>query len=94
MCFAAWHVCMQVAEQAAAKKEQAPDPDMLSQEMLCKYITFAKQNCRPQLANADYEKISQVFLLSHNLMRVVCPQQVQQRRQSTPHLLFILDVNP
>ncbi|KAL0036084.1 hypothetical protein WJX79_002039 [Trebouxia sp. C0005] len=49
------------AEEAAAQEETAPDPSMLSQEMLRKYITFAKQNCHPKLANADYEKISQVY---------------------------------
>ena len=53
---------MQKAEEAAAQEETAPDPSMLSQEMLRKYITFAKQNCHPNLANADYEKISQVSL--------------------------------
>jgi DNA replicative helicase MCM subunit Mcm2 (Cdc46/Mcm family) len=53
-------LCMQQAEEAAAQEEAAPDPSMLSQEMLRKYITFAKQNCHPKLANADYEKISQV----------------------------------
>ncbi len=55
-------LCMQKAEEAAAQEETAPDPSMLSQEMLRKYITFAKQNCHPKLANADYEKISQVGL--------------------------------
>ena len=34
--------------------------DMLSQDMLRKYITYAKANCRPKLQNADYEKITQV----------------------------------
>ena len=57
-------LCMQKAEEAAAQEETAPDPSMLSQEMLRKYITFAKQNCHPKLANADYEKISQVGLPS------------------------------
>ena len=33
---------------------------MLSQDMLRKYITYAKANCRPKLQNADYEKITQV----------------------------------
>ena len=40
---------------------------MLSQEMLRKYITFAKQNCHPKLANADYEKIIQVWVPSCSL---------------------------
>lgn len=55
--------CLQQAEEAAAQEEAAPDPSLLSQEMLRKYITFAKQNCHPKLANADYEKISQVDML-------------------------------
>lgn len=31
-----------------------------SQEMLRKYVTYAKQTCRPKLQNADYEKIAAV----------------------------------
>lgn len=51
---------MQVADEAAEMVEAAAaDPDILSQEMLRKYVTFAKENCHPKLANADYEKISQ-----------------------------------
>lgn len=59
----------QVAEMAQQPAEQqqepaaAVDPDILSQEMLRKYITFAKDNCFPKLANADYEKISQARML-------------------------------
>ena len=37
------------------------DPDVLSQEMLRKYITFAKQNCRPKLQAGDYDKIATVY---------------------------------
>ena len=33
---------------------------MLPQEMLRKYITYAKQHCRPKLNNADYHKIATV----------------------------------
>lgn len=34
---------------------------MLSQQMLRKYITYAKQTCRPKLQSADYDKIAQVY---------------------------------
>ena len=54
-----------MAEEAAAQEQEAPDPNMLSQETLRKYITFAKQTCHPKLANADYEKISQVSRFLH-----------------------------
>jgi len=36
------------------------DPDILPQEMLRKYITYAKQNTHPKLQNADYDKIATV----------------------------------
>lgn len=36
---------------------------MLSQQMLRKYITYAKQTCRPKLQSADYDKIAQVWLV-------------------------------
>lgn len=36
------------------------DPDMLPQALLRKYLTYAKQNCRPQLQQADYDKIQRV----------------------------------
>ena len=50
---------MQKAEEAAAEVQEVADPSMLSQDMLRKYITFAKQNCHPKLANADHEKIKE-----------------------------------
>ncbi|KAL4424005.1 hypothetical protein ABPG75_001306 [Micractinium tetrahymenae] len=37
------------------------DPSMLSQQMLRKYITYAKQTCRPKLQMADYDKVAQVY---------------------------------
>ena len=37
-------------------------PGVLSQEMLRKYITYAKQSCHPKLQSADYDKIAQVSL--------------------------------
>ena len=48
---------------------------MLSQEMLRKYITFAKQNCHPRLANANVEKISQVSWAA-------CVTSMQPRRRN------------
>ncbi len=36
------------------------DPDIIPQAMLKKYIAYAKQNCRPQLQQADYERIQRV----------------------------------
>ena len=40
----------------------AVDKDVLPQEMLRKYVTYAKQTCRPKLQNADYDKIATVSL--------------------------------
>eukprot|EP00887_Chlorella_sp_A99_P006785 scaffold2.g6785.t1 len=37
------------------------DPDILPQALLRKYITYAKQTCRPKLQAADYDKIAQVY---------------------------------
>ncbi|PNW80981.1 hypothetical protein CHLRE_07g338000v5 [Chlamydomonas reinhardtii] len=37
------------------------DPDVLPQELLRKYITYAKQHCRPQLQQADYDRILRLY---------------------------------
>ena len=42
--------------------EPALDADIIPQATLRKYIAYAKQNCRPKLQNADYDKIAQVPL--------------------------------
>lgn len=38
----------------------AIDKDVLPQEVLRKYVTYAKQTCQPKLQNADYDKIATV----------------------------------
>ena len=35
--------------------------EALSQDALKKYITYAKENCKPKLQHADYEKIARVY---------------------------------
>ena len=45
---------------AQAEPPAHADPDVLPQEMLRKYITYAKQHCKPKLQNADYDKIAAV----------------------------------
>ncbi|GAB4814991.1 hypothetical protein N2152v2_002037 [Parachlorella kessleri] len=50
----------QQAEQDVAQ-QAAVDPDVLPQELLRKYITYAKQTCRPRLQMADYDKVAQVY---------------------------------
>lgn len=45
-----------------AQEAGANDPDILPQAMLRKYITYAKQTCKPKLQNADYDKIAAVRL--------------------------------
>eukprot|EP00798_Chlamydomonas_sp_ICE-L_P026366 gene26366-17459_t len=37
------------------------DPDILPQDMLKKYLMYAKQNCKPQLQQADYDRIMEVY---------------------------------
>ena len=51
------HPDAKAGETAAAA---AVDKDVLPQEMLRKYVTYAKQTCRPKLQNADYDKIATV----------------------------------
>lgn len=56
-----WSVCVQVErEQDSQTPAEPQDPDILSQDLLRKYITYAKANCKPKLQHADYEKITQV----------------------------------
>eukprot|EP00884_Botryococcus_braunii_P021098 jgi/Botrbrau1/7672/Bobra.0159s0114.1 len=56
------HPTSQADSQGGEGGEPAPlDPDMLSQDLLRKYIDYAKQHCHPKLQNADYDKISQVY---------------------------------
>lgn len=52
-----WHI---VYVDCVMRRDQDVDPDMIPQDMLKKYITYAKQNCRPQLQQADYERIEKV----------------------------------
>ncbi|KAL6761861.1 minichromosome maintenance protein 2 [Haematococcus lacustris] len=37
------------------------DPDVLPQDLLRKYLTYAKQHCQPQLQQADYDRIQKVY---------------------------------
>ncbi len=37
------------------------DPDVIPQELLKKYITYAKVKCTPKMHNTDYDKIAQVY---------------------------------
>eukprot|EP00195_Chlamydomonas_chlamydogama_P012778 CAMPEP_0202892114 /NCGR_PEP_ID=MMETSP1392-20130828/1935_1 /ASSEMBLY_ACC=CAM_ASM_000868 /TAXON_ID=225041 /ORGANISM="Chlamydomonas chlamydogama, Strain SAG 11-48b" /LENGTH=845 /DNA_ID=CAMNT_0049575995 /DNA_START=38 /DNA_END=2572 /DNA_ORIENTATION=+ len=37
------------------------DPDIIPQDLLRKYITYSKQNCKPQLQQADYDRLMEVY---------------------------------
>jgi len=37
------------------------DPDIISQELLSKYILYAKKNCQPQLQGIDMEKVEKLY---------------------------------
>jgi DNA replication licensing factor MCM2 len=47
-------------EDGGEPDQAALDPDIIPQDVLRKYIAYAKANCHPKLQNADYDKISQV----------------------------------
>uniref|UniRef100_A0A7S0WTV5 DNA replication licensing factor MCM2 n=1 Tax=Chlamydomonas leiostraca TaxID=1034604 RepID=A0A7S0WTV5_9CHLO len=47
--------------EASIFQDPAADPDVLPQDLLKKYITYAKQHCRPQLQQADYDRIQRVY---------------------------------
>lgn len=48
-------------EGAAPSTSPNDDPDILPQELLRKYITYAKQTCKPRLQAGDYDKIAAVY---------------------------------
>ena len=48
------------AAAAAATFAGGPPPQTISQDLLRKYITYAKDNCRPRLSSADYDKLATV----------------------------------
>ena len=50
-----------LCRQVAAEAER--DPSIIPQELLRKYITYAKQTCRPTFQANDYEKIAAVRLV-------------------------------
>lgn len=41
--------------------------------MLRKYVTYAKQTCRPKLQNADYEKIAAVRGFAEKVYALMLP---------------------
>lgn len=47
-------------ELEAREQQAATDDAVIAQEMLKKYITYAKQNVHPKLTEADTERIVQV----------------------------------
>uniref|UniRef100_A0A7S0RHF6 DNA replication licensing factor MCM2 n=1 Tax=Pyramimonas obovata TaxID=1411642 RepID=A0A7S0RHF6_9CHLO len=47
--------------QAEKEISTEQDPDVLSQDTLRKYVTYAKMYCQPKLQHADVDKISQVY---------------------------------
>lgn len=37
------------------------DPELIPQDLLKKFITYAKVKCTPKMHNTDYDKIAQVY---------------------------------
>lgn len=46
----------------AAADEAERDPSIIAQDKLRKYVTYAKQTCRPTFQANDYEKIAAVSI--------------------------------
>eukprot|EP00983_Pelagomonas_calceolata_P124500 1161112-Pelagomonas_calceolata.AAC.11 len=65
-----------------AAHDPQSDPDMLRQDLLRKYLTYAKQHCRPQLQQADYDKIQRVGASQGVGVSYVKQQAVAMRRSS------------
>jgi DNA replication licensing factor MCM2 len=51
---------MEVEEDSNAREEQRPE-GQISQELLRKYILYARERCDPKLYNIDEEKVSKLF---------------------------------
>jgi len=47
-------------EEEEARRANA-DPDLIEQGLLCKYISYAKQHCRPRLQAGDLDKLARVY---------------------------------
>jgi len=41
--------------------EEVIDEDLIDQSLLCKYIAYAKQHCRPRLQSGDLDKLARVY---------------------------------
>ncbi|GFR50357.1 hypothetical protein Agub_g12567 [Astrephomene gubernaculifera] len=50
-----------LAPQQHEEASNPVDPDVLPQELLRKYVTYAKQHCRPTLQQADYDRILRLY---------------------------------
>lgn len=46
---------------AAGVNNESTDPDQIPQELLRKYILYARENCRPKLYQIDQNKVSRLF---------------------------------
>lgn len=58
------HVRSHPAHMATGEAEReviADDPDVVPQDLLRKYITYARQTCQPKLDTSGYEKLAQVY---------------------------------
>jgi DNA replication licensing factor MCM2 len=44
-----------------AKEAEVGQPDLIPQDLLKKYIVYAKQNIRPKLHNMDQDKVAKLY---------------------------------
>jgi len=56
-----YHPSSEQQEQEQEQEEEKKEDVFLSQEMLKKYILFAKQTCKPKLDNIDRDKIAEFY---------------------------------
>ena len=48
-------------EEEAQGEATVVDEDLIDQGLLCKYIAYAKQHCRPRLQSGDLDKLARVY---------------------------------
>lgn len=74
------------------KSTNTLDKDILPQDLLRKYVTYAKQNCRPKLQNADYDKIATVSFWS-SFSPVVAYNKMKNCLQEATNISTKITVN-
>ena len=69
---------------AELAKETQSDPDLIPQELLRKYIVYAKTHVRPVLDNVDQDKIARMWVLDGKVILATrsCGERASTRAES------------